>query len=275
MPALLRPFSADVEALAADWRKRCETAGDEWKLTSITGEVHGEAAGYFVTSGTVNGYAKPSKIDNSANSWPRAAHEKIAANLAFEVGLPLPPVLLHRWSKPPKGDQPLVAISLQPFLNVHKWKAVEAVPAVCQQMKLELKPIASALVPFDTWLDNSDRPNNGNLIVSKDSSDPAIPLRLAYIDYANSMLCVWRNTPSTQLAARPIYPTDQKDADVAIMEESLKRIEGIGDTVIQDIVAQIPDDFATPDQKKVIVVGLLHRKSRVRAVLKPIYGGLA
>jgi hypothetical protein len=37
-------------------------------------------------SGTVNGYAKPSKIDTSARLNPRAAHEKIAADLAFELG---------------------------------------------------------------------------------------------------------------------------------------------------------------------------------------------
>jgi len=96
MPPSLRAFSPDVEALAADWRGRCETSGDEWKPTSVVGAVHGEAAGYFVTSGTVNGYAKPSKLDTSPKPWPRAAHEKIAANLAFELGLPLPTVLLHR-----------------------------------------------------------------------------------------------------------------------------------------------------------------------------------
>jgi hypothetical protein len=97
----LRSYSADVESLAAAWRARCETEGDEWRETSKAGDAGGEASGYFVTSGTVNGYAKPSKVDRSAQPYPRAAHEKIAADLAFELRLPLPPVLLHRWPKAP------------------------------------------------------------------------------------------------------------------------------------------------------------------------------
>jgi hypothetical protein len=148
----LRSYSADVESLAAAWRERCETQGDDWRETSKAGDAGGEASGYFVTSGTVNSYAKPSKIDTSPMPNPRAAHEKIAADLAFELGLPLPPVLLYRWpGAPPQGDQRFIAISLRPFLNVHKWQQVEAVPAIAQEMKLELKAVASALVPPLHW----------------------------------------------------------------------------------------------------------------------------
>jgi hypothetical protein len=269
----LRSYSPDVEALATVWRSRCETQGDEWRETSKAGDAGGEASGYFVTSGTVNGYAKPSKIDAS---YPRAAHEKIAADLAFELGLPLPPVLLHRWpSVPPQGDQPFVAISLMPFLNAHKWQLIVAIPAVADQMKLELKPVASALVPFDTWLDNGDRPNPGNLIVSKDAADPTKPLRVAYIDYSNSMFCEWRSRPFTDIPPRPIYPTDQKDADAKVLEDMLKRIEALGQDTIKGIVDRIPDDFAPPTTRSQIFNGLLHRQSRVRLALKAVYGGIA
>jgi hypothetical protein len=272
----LRSYSDDVEGLAALWHGRCETIGDEWKETSQAGDAGGEASGYFVTSGTVNGYAKPSKIDITPNPYPRAAHEKVAADLAFTLGLPLSPVLLHRWpGAPPQGDQQFVAISLQPFLNVHKWEHIAAVPPLAEQMKLELKAVASALVPFDTWLDNGDRVNGGNLIVSKDGRDPAKPLRVAYIDYSNSMVCEWRNRPFTDILLRPIYPTDQKDADVAIMENMLSRIEAVTPNTIQGIVHRIPDDFATPAMRSQILDGLLSRQSRVRVVLKSVYGAIA
>lgn len=272
----LRPYSDDVEGLAALWYGRCETTGDDWKETSRAGDAGGEASGYFVTSGTLNGYAKPSKIDSNPKPYPRAAHEKIAADLAFMLGLPLPPVLLQRWpAAPPQGDQRFVAISLRPFLNVHKWEHITAVPAVAEQMKLELKPVASALVPFDTWLDNGDRSNGGNLIVSKDGTDPAKPLRVAYIDYSNSMVCEWRNRPFTDIPLRPIYPTDQKDADVSVMADILWRIEVLPSDTIQTIVGRIPDDFATQAMRSQILDGLLHRKSRVHAVLKTVYGGIA
>jgi hypothetical protein len=269
----LRAFSPDVEGLATAWRGRCETQEDEWKETSKAGSAGGEASGYFVTSGTVNGYAKPSKIDAT---YPRAAHEKIAADLALELGLPLPPVLLHRWpTVPPQGDQRFVAISLMPFLNVHKWQQIETIPALATDMKLELKPVASALVPFDTWLDNGDRPNPGNLIVSKDATDPTKPLRVAYIDYSNSMICEWRSRPFTNIAPRPIYPTDQKDADVTVIEDVLKRIEALDKSTIRGIVERIPDDFAASGVRSQILDGLFHRQPLVRPVLKAIYGGIA
>jgi hypothetical protein len=142
-------------------------------------------------------------------------------------------------------------------------------------MKLELKPVASALVPFDTWLDNSDRPNSGNLIVSKDQADPSKPLRVAYIDYANSMICEWRNRSFTVIAPRPIYPTDQTDADVTVMEDMLRRIEAIGGDTIKGIVDQVPDDFATGPQKRLILDGLLYRQQPcLRAALKAVYGAI-
>jgi hypothetical protein len=162
-----------------------------------------------------------------------------------------------------------------PFLNVHKWQHLSAVPAVADQMKLELKPVASALVPFDTWLDNSDRPNAGNLIVSKDGADLTKPLRVAYIDYSNSMCCEWRNRPFTDIPPRPIYPTDQKDADVSVVEEVLKQLEALGPDTIKSITDRVPDDFATPAMRSQILDGLLHRQSRVRAALKTVYGGIA
>ena len=273
----LRPYSDDVEVLAALWHRGCETCnGEDWKETSKAGDAGGEASGDFVTSGTINGYAKPSKIDTGPKPYPRAAHEKIAADLAFTLGLPLPPVLLHRWpGPPPQGDQPFVAISLKPFLNVHKWEHIAAVPAVAQQIKLELRAVASVFVSFDTWLDNGDRANGGNLIVSKDSTDPAKPLRVAYIDYSNSMFCEWRNRTFTDIPLRQIYPTDQKDADVSVMEDMLRRIEEIHPDKVEGIVGRIPDDFATQAVRSQILDGLLHRQSRVRAVLKSVYGGIA
>jgi hypothetical protein len=271
----LRSFSDDIETLASAWRARAETT-DEWRHTSVAGSAGGEASGYFVTSGALNGYAKPSKIDTDSNAWPRACHEKIASDLAFDLGLPLVPVLLHRWrAAPPQGDQPFVAISLFPFLNTHKWQVIEAVPALAQQMKLELKVVASALIPFDTWLDNGDRVNAGNLLVSKDQADPTKPLRIAYIDYANSMLCVWRNSPFTNVTPRPVYPTDQSDVEVSVVEDMLKRIESLSVDPIKDIVTRIPGDFATDGQRRTIIDGLLDRQSKVRSALKAVYGGIS
>jgi hypothetical protein len=88
----LRVFSADVEALASAWRERVET-DDDWKPTGNVGDQGGEAAGYFVTSGALNGYAKPSRIDRDPKPWGRAAHGG--------------PWLRHRFAASSGGTSPL------------------------------------------------------------------------------------------------------------------------------------------------------------------------
>jgi hypothetical protein len=80
----LRQFSVETEALAAVWRHNPMTA-DAWRpdLYSAEGD------GFLVTSGAARGYAKP--FQKAPNGRPYAAHEKIASDLAFDLGLPVPP----------------------------------------------------------------------------------------------------------------------------------------------------------------------------------------
>jgi hypothetical protein len=271
-----RRFHADAELLATAWRSSCETdATDEWRLAPRVGTKPKTTAGYFVSCGTVNGYAKPKKIDRSPSPNPRAAHEKIAADLAYDLGLPVPPVKLHRWQgAPPHGDQPFVAISLVPFLNVYRWEEIENFPDICQQMKLSLSEVASAFVPFDTWLDNNDRVNNGNLLVSNDSVDPNRPLRVAYLDHSNSMMKVWAIRDFKEVVSRPIYPTEREDADIGAMGAILAKIEAMEDRRIREIVGQIHDDFIPAEQKTLIIDALIYRRPLVRAVLRKVYAAL-
>jgi hypothetical protein len=267
----VRKFPPEAEALAKSWRDRPETAGP-WKPTGNPGAAGGQAQGYFVTSGPANAFAKPSQRDPSV---PRAAHEKIAADLAFDLELPLPPAILHSWDDPPPvGTERFVALSLRPFLSVFPWRQVTAIPGLDAQFKLELRETASTLVAFDTWVDNRDRINDGNLLVSKIAADPTLPLQVAYIDYSFSMLYGWRTGNYRTVTPIGIYPTDQKDADVRSVEDGLDRIEKLPDQTVRDIVTRIDDSFLTPADRDLIVDGLLYRKSHVRASLRPIYGGI-
>ena len=205
---------------------------------------------------------------------PRAAHEKIAADLAFDLGLALPPAILHRWGIHPVGTERFVALSLFPFLSIFMWRQVMAIPGLDTLLKLELRETASALVPFDTWVDNTDRVNDGNLLVSKATADPALPLQVAYIDYSYSMAHGWRTGNYRTVTPIPIYPTDQKDADIASMEDALNRIENLPDQNIRNIVLRIADEFLTIADRDLIIDGLLYRKPQVRASLRTIYGGI-
>jgi hypothetical protein len=267
-------FSRDGDALSRDWRGRV-ISDDPWRQTSSPGADGGEAQGYFVTSGPTNAYAKPSKIDTSAQPVPRAAHEKIAADLAHDTAVPLPGAILHRWPTPPAGcDQPCVALSLIPFLAVHKWATVKAVPAIEAQLKLELREAASVLVAFDTWVDNRDRVSDSNLLVSKASADPSAPAQVAYIDYAYSLAHGWRAGGYQNIVACQMFPTDPKDVDTSAMDGAINRIESVPDDAVREVVTRIPRDFLAEADRDLIISGLLHRKTRLRPALKAVYGGL-
>ena len=179
-----RKFTPSVEAIAHVWRNEI-VSSETWApvLGAKVSEAGGQAAGYFVTSGALRAFAKPSQ---KSDGIARAAHEKIASDLAYELALPVPPVVLYDWGSPPLGEQQFVAMSLCPFGPAHKWDTVKAAKAD-PQIAITLQPTASAMVPFDTWVGNSDRANGGNLIVNQDTGGPHAAVRCAYIDFSYSL----------------------------------------------------------------------------------------
>jgi hypothetical protein len=263
-------FSHDGDALSLNWRARV-VSEDAWQTTSSPGADGGEAGGYRVTSGTSNAYAKPSKADPAT---PRAAHEKIAADLAHDIGVPLPGALLYRWPTLPSGcGEQLVALSLIPFLTAHKWATIKAAPPFEAQLKQELREAASVLVVFDTWLGNTDRANDGNLLVSKAAADGS-PTQFAYIDYSFSMSYPWQQHGFDKITACPMFPTDTKDADIAAMDAAISRVVTLAPDTVREIVTRIPNDFL-PDATKILIIdGLLHRRTRLRPALRAVYGGI-
>src|SRR5207249_599738 len=118
--------------------------------------VHGEADGFFVTAGDLSGYGKPGSSASLAR--PRAAYEKIASDLAFDLGLPVPPCLL--WERPGAGvgQEKHCCVSLVPFQQAWQWRQVRHLPPEnLERILLEVKEPMSAMVPFDTWVGNGDR----------------------------------------------------------------------------------------------------------------------
>jgi hypothetical protein len=266
-----RQFPSACEMVAAHWRVEIESP-DDWSPRSTGENVGGESAGYFVTCGPLNAYAKPSKIDRSREPVPRAAHEKIAADLACDLGLPVPPAVLKRWGTPPPAcDQPCVVCGLMPFFPVYKWAAVKAVPELEASLKGELRHAASAMVPFDTWLANTDRNNDGNLLISRSTVSTSGKLHVAYIDFSYSMSHSWRPDFRT---VTPVgaYPIDPKDIDPVVTDSVVAAIEMLGEEHIRSVVGRLPDEFLSPAGKTLITDGLLYRQSKLRAALNPDLG---
>ncbi|HZZ94281.1 MAG TPA: hypothetical protein VFE23_17100 [Usitatibacter sp.] len=271
MPLTGRGFSAAFEAIAENWRGAVVSA-DSWVPKSAAGVEGGQASGYFVSSGTLNGFAKPSTLD--ADNIPRAAHEKISADLGYDLGLPMCPVILHQWTAPPAGNQPNVAISLVPFSSVFKWGVVAGIADVAAKLQAEIAPWASRMVAFDTWLSNADRVNDGNLLVSKAThQDRGSALSCAYIDYSYTMLHSWRAGHGNMGCVGP-YPCGVSAVDVSVLTDTISKIEQVSDGAINDVVTRLPANFLSTSDGQLIVDGLIYRRGHLRATLRQTFGGI-
>lgn len=94
----MRFFDPSAAAIANDWHNRV-LSDHQWSPESAPGSAGGIQQGYFVRSGDIRAFAKPSQppsplLGPTYTDNPVAAHEKIAADLAFKLGLPIPPALL-------------------------------------------------------------------------------------------------------------------------------------------------------------------------------------
>jgi len=259
-----RRFDAVVEACAAEWRKVAST-GLDWVPISLPGTALGTMAGYFVQHGELVGFAKPSRGPNAANPVPVAAHEKIAADFAYDLHLPVPPVDL--WDRATrKGNlYQYCAVSLVPFQPLDKWETLLRVPAAADRLLPELAFAASAMLAFDTWIDNLDRINSGNLLAGEDPDHGTA--RYAYIDHANSLTYGWGDGPPARIARRVGPYPDQVTPDGRTIGETIAAIEALSDDHIAQVVDRIPEAFISPPRKACMRAGLCRRRHDLRGVL--------
>lgn len=187
-------LEADNARLCKEWRGLVELAG-EWAKSSNQGgglfEVarDGEAGGFFVSLGAYperRAYLKPLKRQPAHR---RAAREKIAADLACEVGLCVPPVLLTENGKTTDAER-FAAVSLVMYPIQISWGAIDdrlarGEPAEFAPMLPRLPTAASHALAFDTWVGQSDHISPSNIVFGFESGR-AHEGRLVFLDYAYS-----------------------------------------------------------------------------------------
>jgi hypothetical protein len=231
----------------------------------------GAEGGFWVTSPPWRGYAKPFAA-RSANpeTQPVAACEKIASDLAYELGLPVPPVTLFERNKSGPTQARYHSVSAPPFLIVYRWDVIKRNRAVLNAVRAYAAPAMSAMVAFDTWLECEDHKDHpGNLLVTTTAG--ATPkVNLAWIDYAASLTKTWRGNGCDSSFAAPMYDPALR-ADAATMRETIDAIEAVADATIERIVARIPDIFLRQQDKHVIMIGLRRRRDNLRRILAAMY----
>jgi hypothetical protein len=251
-----RRFAAETRAIDQAWSTSA-SSGDTWAPTGISWGTNNGPIQVKNAAG-VTGVQKPGK-DGVTNPYT-AATEKIVADLAFHLGLPVPPVTL--WDRGPSVAAPrYVAVSAWAYENTITWAVADAGLDAAQ--KAALLPWASAILPFESWIAAEDRQNNGNMLVS---SSPSGEVLGAWIDYAFSLDHAWRgNQMQACQVGAPYPPVGAALRDVMI--EVADRINAVDNATIEGIVNRIPSTYLPSAVANNIIQNLQVRRANVRAVL--------
>jgi len=261
--------TAKINAMMKKWR---EMAVDDSVWRPTEGErPGGEAAGFWVEKDGIRGYLKPSKIDGNHANHPRAAHEKIAADLAFDLGLPVSPAVLVDGKKC-SGLVSEAVVSLVMFPEVHKWSHIMSVQASKVRAIELIRDTAknwSGIVAFDAWLANTDRANDGNVLVGIDSESPNG--QIVFCDFANCMIhSGWRSGQTSPLSRSPMLKEFMDLVDLSAVREMAQKIRDFPADTIDTIVNRMPVSHLQEGHKGIIASALKDRQKRIPGLFIPM-----
>ena len=251
-----RRFAASTRAIDAEW-SACASTNEVWSATGIAWATENGPL-QVVNSSGILGVQKPGR---DAVSNPRtAATEKIVSDLAYHLGLPVPPMTL--WDRGEAAGQPrYVAVSAWAYESPLTW--AQADTALTADQKASLLQWASAMAPFESWIDAQDRQNAGNMLVGQDAAGDMLG---AWIDYAFSLDYAWKGNHITDCRVPPIYPPVGA-AMAVVMIEVADRIAGVDNATIEEIVNRIPSTYLPRDAAANIIRNLQDRRAGVRALV--------
>jgi hypothetical protein len=247
-----RSFAKDIEDLAATWATNVTTQ-DEWQDLGQFGGS--ESKPFRVQSGQFIGLAKPG--EKKGDAIGRAAHEKIASDLAYLLRLPLPPVIL--WDRGPTPKERFVSISAWAFSPALSWG--EAANLLSEKHKSEASEVMSGVLAFEAWISAQDRKGD-HVLVNVVKADDS--LQLAFIDYAYSLSMSWAGPNATVAAPSLAVPVPRNEGAIRSVTESILHV---GDETITQLVSRVPDDYLPLDKGKIIISNLLSRRDNLRAIL--------
>jgi hypothetical protein len=250
-----RAFSPEVEALATSWAGTVLTA-EAWKDEGFFGGS--ESNPFRVSLGALSGIAKPGK--RKTDNICRAAHEKIASDLAFELRLPVPPVIL--WDRGGLTDatrERYCAISAWAFPQPLPWGQGAAILKI--EHTNDASQVMSAIQAFETWISAGDRKAD-HVLTYLPASD--LPLQMAFIDYAYSMSQTWTVADDPAGLVAPSLPLQR---DVDSVRTMADRILQLSEERVRTIVNRIPNEHLPNPKREVILANLLGRRGKLHFLL--------
>lgn len=274
-------FREENQRIAAEWRAQVELPGRWTRSSSQAGllsvDRDGEAGGFFVELDAVGrrrAYLKPLK----RHGWKRAAREKIAADLAFELGVRVPPVLLTENGATADAER-FACVSLLLYPHQFSWVQLkeflaDGESAIAAEVATLIPQPAARAFAFDTWLDQTDHGDHPSNIVFGYEDRDYQRGQFIFLDFAFSMGVSgsWANGGFVRCVPAPFPPRMRAVLAPAELAAAVTAIEAIPDEVVTHIVSRIPWQWLADAEKHVILAGLLARRRMVRATLAHYMG---
>jgi hypothetical protein len=215
-------------------------------------------------------YMKPTRSGNDH----APAREKLAADLAGAVGVPVPPALLYRRGLERGTEPERVVLGLRVAELAQNLSFVRDVmegsyPRAMLGPLLDLT--AAALrrdapggVVFDLWVDQLDHGEGimaaNNIILGVDEQEKEA--RLWYLDYEKALFldrCTGMHLGGpAQAPPPPAWLLRRLDRDAA--HEAVARIRSLPEASISALIHRIPSDYLPAEHKSVIEHELLSRR---------------
>jgi hypothetical protein len=239
------------------WFDQVETP-DEWIDRGPIGEGESQSIRVECQCTGIMGVAKPGPpVAN--DTVCRAAHEKVAFDLAHCLDLPVPPVVL--WGKDITTEYVRGrSISAWAFPQAKKWDEAQRLGLLTPALVASAGPVVSGMRVFHTWISDTDRKSDHTQV----DMDSAEALGVAFIDHAFSMSHQWKQ-PNAQLGPCPAYMPAPEDRDT--MREVARRISAVSDADIELVVNRIPAAYLPPLERGHILENLKSRRRNLPAIL--------
>lgn len=251
-----RYFDLKFEALARRWRDQVYTRQHWTEETRPRSE--GDSGTVWVRSGNDSGIGKPIK---RRINFDHAASEKIASDLAHDLLLPIPPVVLWQRNPVDPDQERDCCISA----SVPDARELEPLfKSLSGEEQTRLRQSASAMLPFNYWIAAQDRQILNTLIGSGAHGEPVF----VFIDYARSF------AGNPNFSSHGSYHHELLEllgrlggVCIESARYTVQQILDLPDVTIAEIVHRIPSRYFTLQPGGWISDHLISRKSTLTGVL--------
>lgn len=249
-----------------DWLDQVEANANKWQIEWEEKLNKNGCPAYSVHNSSEKCWVKPRRDDR----LEVAAKEKIAADLATLLKLPVASVLLNKVTK---LNGQLSPVAMSKFSKDHfheKWSRVlkkrpqseiDEVMSYFQQNS----EIVSAMFVFDTWIRNRDRTNRNIMIGFTNDQIKSI----YFYDFDVSMSWRENKQEAVTIAKFPVELQNLVTEDQCL--RFIKIIEQLPEEMIKVVVERIPVFYISKQRQAVYITALIQRRTMLKDVFQAYF----